>query len=261
MSQFALGPEALLSAIANNPAAFSLQQQHQMNENDALAQFLQLDTMPSMIDDWLADELHHSGLLTMPDTKLPIQDPVLPGNVLPHSPPLTASPENQSQKDMSRASSQVSTPIPLFPEIASWPASPIKPAAAEPRPLAPRPRNRPVPIMPKTEATIIAPQVKCGDKRKAAMTDKEQDEIALKRQRNTDAARRSRLKKLLKMEALEKRVNELEGDNTRLTTRVAVLESEKSGLESKDKELQERIRVLEEQLAEAHRALTAKCSH
>ncbi|KAI8149887.1 hypothetical protein BJV82DRAFT_503503 [Fennellomyces sp. T-0311] len=108
-----------------------------------------------------------------------------------------------------------------------------------------------------------ATQLSTGSKRKAssALSDKESDDIALKRQRNTDAARRSRLKKLLKMEALEKRVTELEGENTRLTTRVAVLESEKSGLESKDKDLQERIRVLEEQLAEAHKALTAKCSH
>ncbi|KAI7897768.1 uncharacterized protein BX663DRAFT_527139 [Cokeromyces recurvatus] len=87
----------------------------------------------------------------------------------------------------------------------------------------------------------------------------ETDEAALKRQKNTDAARRSRLKKLIKMENLEKQVSELEGDNARLTTRVAVLESEKGALIEKDKTLEERIRTLEAQLAEAHRALTAKC--
>ncbi|CAO3617349.1 unnamed protein product [Cunninghamella blakesleeana] len=88
--------------------------------------------------------------------------------------------------------------------------------------------------------------------------EKEQDEITLKRQKNTDAARRSRLKKLMKMETLEKRVVELETDNSKLTTRIAVLESEKSGLESKDKSLEERIRTLEAQLAEAHKALTGR---
>ncbi|KAI9300361.1 hypothetical protein BJ944DRAFT_170950 [Cunninghamella echinulata] len=90
------------------------------------------------------------------------------------------------------------------------------------------------------------------------MDEKEQDDIALKRQKNTDAARRSRLKKLMKMESLEKRVVELETDNSKLTTRIAVLESEKSGLESKDKNLEERIRTLEAQLAEAHKALTGR---
>lgn len=89
----------------------------------------------------------------------------------------------------------------------------------------------------------------------------EPEEVIRKRQRNTDAARRSRMKKMLKMEALENRVNELENDNARLTTRVAVLESEKSGLETKDNDLQERIKALEEQLAEAHKALTSKCAH
>jgi predicted nucleic acid-binding Zn-ribbon protein len=61
---------------------------------------------------------------------------------------------------------------------------------------------------------------------------------------------------MLKMETLEKRVADLESENQTLTTRVAVLESEKSGLESKDQSLEERIRALEDQLAEAHRALT-----
>jgi uncharacterized coiled-coil protein SlyX len=48
----------------------------------------------------------------------------------------------------------------------------------------------------------------------------------------------------------------MQHDNHRLNTRIAVLESEKSGLESKDASLEDRIRVLEAQLAEAHKALT-----
>ncbi|KAI7847862.1 hypothetical protein BDC45DRAFT_524887 [Circinella umbellata] len=245
-----------------------------------------------MIDDWLADELQHSGLLTQQQqhdlsvTTTPtsfscsndISTP--PTSLLPQSPPLTASPVKETHQHHQQSSSPG---VPLFPDI--WPASnaattvvsvpvvkqqPIAVRPAQPQPQQQQQRPRPVPIMPKTTemsmsspSTPTTPQV-VGGKRKASsalLSDKEQDDIALKRQRNTDAARRSRLKKLLKMESLENRVTELEGENTRLTTRVAVLESEKSGLESKDKEMQERIRVLEEQLAEAHKALTSKCSH
>ncbi|KAG2219230.1 hypothetical protein INT45_004590 [Circinella minor] len=244
-----------------------------------------------MIDDWLADELQHSGLLTQQQHDLSITTTPTsfscssdvstpPSSLLPQSPPLTASPVKETHQHHQQSSSPG---VSLFPDI--WPTSNaattavsvpvVKQQPIAVRPVQPQPqqqqqqRPRPVPIMPKTTEMSMSspstptPQV-VGGKRKASsalLSDKEQDDIALKRQRNTDAARRSRLKKLLKMESLENRVTELEGENTRLTTRVAVLESEKSGLESKDKEMQERIRVLEEQLAEAHKALTSKCSH
>ncbi|KAI9357722.1 hypothetical protein BD770DRAFT_305142, partial [Pilaira anomala] len=125
-------------------------------------------------------------------------------------------------------------------------------------------KKQQVPIMPKTShlpriaprpiATAAPPMMKRRMTESSIIVD--QDEIALKRQKNTDAARRSRLKKLVKMEHLEQRVSELEADNHQLNTRIAVLESEKSGLESKDVSLEDRIRVLEAQLAEAHKALT-----
>ncbi|KAI8327156.1 hypothetical protein BD560DRAFT_418620, partial [Blakeslea trispora] len=99
-------------------------------------------------------------------------------------------------------------------------------------------------LTPVLSSPTPTPPTPSNSKRKSSVIEDE-DEIALKRQKNTDAARRSRLKKLMKMESLEK-----------LDTRIAVLESEKSGLASKDHSLQERIRVLEAQLSEAHRALT-----
>ncbi|KAI8331937.1 hypothetical protein BC941DRAFT_437984 [Chlamydoabsidia padenii] len=125
-------------------------------------------------------------------------------------------------------------------------------------------KKQPVPIMPKSLTPLLSlgaqhhQPISTPNKRKLHVDEKENDEIALKRQKNTDAARRSRLKKLVKMEALEARVVELETDNTKLSTRIAVLESEKSGLESKDKGLEDRIRTLEAQLAEAHKALTGR---
>lgn len=86
------------------------------------------------------------------------------------------------------------------------------------------------------------------------------DEAAIKRQKNTDAARRSRLRKVLKMEALEKRVADLEKANTTLLLRAAVLESEKSALLTKEASYEQRIKTLESQLAEAHQSLAGIAS-
>jgi hypothetical protein len=82
------------------------------------------------------------------------------------------------------------------------------------------------------------------------------DEIALKRQKNTDAARRSRLRKVQKLETLETRVEDLEKTNASLQMRVAVLDSEKTNLKAKESSYEERIKKLEDQLAEAHKALS-----
>ncbi|CAG8729253.1 19397_t:CDS:2, partial [Dentiscutata erythropus] len=78
------------------------------------------------------------------------------------------------------------------------------------------------------------------------------EELAIKRAKNTDAARRSRLRKVLKMESLEKQVNELKIENKKFQTRVAVLESEKKGLKEKNNDKDNRIKLLEKQLAESH---------
>ncbi|CAO3645913.1 unnamed protein product [Mucor hiemalis] len=186
--------------------------------------------------------------------------------LLPISPPLTASPVSDGENDVVSAEALVA----LFPDILNSQQPSPKPVVASPqRRLAPvAPKSAPVAIMPKTAVIPIAPRptggsftapvLASGNKRKMMEGGGESDEVAQKRQKNTDAARRSRLKKIIKMETLEKQVTELEGDNSRLTTRVAVLESEKSALVAKDKGLEDRIRVLEAQLAEAHRALTTK---
>ncbi|KAI8984417.1 hypothetical protein BDF20DRAFT_816659 [Mycotypha africana] len=84
------------------------------------------------------------------------------------------------------------------------------------------------------------------------------DEAAIKRQKNTDAARRSRLRKVQKMEALENKVAELEKINAGLLMRVAVLDSEKTNLKAKESSFESRIKVLEEQLMEAHKALSSR---
>ncbi|KAF8948849.1 hypothetical protein BGZ47_002009 [Haplosporangium gracile] len=76
----------------------------------------------------------------------------------------------------------------------------------------------------------------------------EMDETALKRAKNTDAARRSRHKKLVKMEGLEQRVAELEVENSMFETKLNEVELERSLLADKDQMQQARIQELERML-------------
>ncbi|KAG0047451.1 hypothetical protein BGZ83_007510 [Gryganskiella cystojenkinii] len=112
-------------------------------------------------------------------------------------------------------------------------------------------------------APVVVPKVEsvesiAANKKRAISPEEEPDEIVAKRAKNTDAARRSRLKKLVKLETLETKVSELESTNTRLTMKVAVLETEKNGHLVKEAEQSVRIAQLEAKLAEAHAALTSR---
>ncbi|KAI1314562.1 hypothetical protein EDD11_001991 [Mortierella claussenii] len=97
-----------------------------------------------------------------------------------------------------------------------------------------------------------------GNKKRALTPDEEPEEVIAKRAKNTDAARRSRLKKLARLETLESKVSELEANNNRLTMKVAILETEKNGHLVKDAEQSTRIAQLEAKLAEAHALLTSR---
>ncbi|CAO3660428.1 unnamed protein product [Umbelopsis vinacea] len=72
------------------------------------------------------------------------------------------------------------------------------------------------------------------------------DEEGLKRLRNTHAARKSRLKKFLKVEFLEKQVSALQAENSKLVLRTAVLDSEKQSMLAKEQEYIRRIKHLED---------------
>lgn len=76
-------------------------------------------------------------------------------------------------------------------------------------------------------------------------------ELALKRQKNTEAARRSRMRKVLKMETLENHVKRLEADNKNLSIRLAMLESNRIEWEAKEKKLLDKIKLLEGQLSDS----------
>ncbi|KAF9158574.1 hypothetical protein DFQ26_007465 [Actinomortierella ambigua] len=107
-----------------------------------------------------------------------------------------------------------------------------------------------------TAAALAASVPKMVKTNKRGIVVEEPEEVVAKRAKNTDAARRSRLKKLVKLETLEKKVEELETINKGLSLRVAVLESEKNAHLVKDAEQNARIAQLEAKLAEAHLALS-----
>ncbi|KAG0180304.1 hypothetical protein DFQ28_005009 [Apophysomyces sp. BC1034] len=178
-----------------------------------------------MMDSWLMDELCHSGLLT----------PSCSGTA---GPP-TLAPDNHPQDEH--------TSLALFPEITKV----SLPKPVQVKKIAPRP----IPIVPKA-CTRITPYPVASYPYKGQREAKhDPDVIARKRQKNTDAARRSRLKKVMKMEALKQHLSELEDDNAKLTGRVVVLEEEKSTCKVKQQGMEDRIRTLEQQLAEARKTL------
>ncbi|KAL1925767.1 uncharacterized protein VTP21DRAFT_650 [Calcarisporiella thermophila] len=166
--------------------------------------------------------------------------------------------------------------IAAFPDLASAlfkPASSSTPTLTQASLQLPTPPlnsitpNHQAPPTPATPLMSSPPMAQTGASRRGRKRTREEplpntpqfeEELALKRQKNTDAARRSRMRKLHRMETLEKRVAELEAENARLQVKTAVLESEKTSSELRDKEHMQRIKKLEEQLSEAHRALTAR---
>ncbi|KAJ3281071.1 hypothetical protein HK104_000234 [Borealophlyctis nickersoniae] len=85
-----------------------------------------------------------------------------------------------------------------------------------------------------------------------------EDEQALKRKRNTEAARRSRERKAQHVADLEAQVRRLEGDKTELLFRLAVMEKERMAWVARERELVERNEGLSAQLKEAHEALVTR---
>jgi hypothetical protein len=81
-------------------------------------------------------------------------------------------------------------------------------------------------------------------KRKAQVS----DELAIKRQKNKEAAARSRERKLTKLLELEAQVKVLESEKTILSLQLAISESEKNASLLREEEYKNRIQKLEEYL-------------
>ncbi|KAF9541574.1 hypothetical protein EC957_002941 [Mortierella hygrophila] len=84
------------------------------------------------------------------------------------------------------------------------------------------------------------------------------EELLARRAKNTDAARRSRQKKVVRLEGLETKVFGLESTNQTLSTKVAVLESERNSHLVKEAEQMARIAQLEAKLIETQLAFALR---
>ncbi|KAJ3104234.1 hypothetical protein HDU97_009402 [Phlyctochytrium planicorne] len=83
----------------------------------------------------------------------------------------------------------------------------------------------------------------------------EMDKAQIKRKRNTDSARRSRLKRSLRLEELERQCKQLEESDREKSVKLAVMEKENAFLVGRERELVERVRCLEGLLEESRRGL------
>ncbi|CAM0141552.1 hypothetical protein VKS41_003732 [Umbelopsis sp. WA50703] len=229
----------------------------------------------SLLDEWLAEDLTQTGLLSSDGSVTSSPEIATPLDVFLTSPPA------KTDVNMLTAHHQTGFASPLFDEL-TYQESPATTVAS----AMPTPQLKAETFSPSVDSVMdmfadLQKQAilsSLGDsqqplgeqqspatpksqpksrKRAAAMSvDGDMDEVSIKRQKNTDAARRSRLKKVMRMESLETRVAELERLNSQLLLRSAVLDSEKTGLEAKAVAYEQRIHSLEQQLAEAHKALT-----
>ncbi|CAO3669879.1 unnamed protein product [Umbelopsis ramanniana] len=230
----------------------------------------------SLLDEWLAEDLTKTGLLSSDSSVTSSPEIATPLDVFLTSP--------TAKSDVFMYSQHNGFASPLFDDLSGQPspATTVMSAMATPQVKLENysPESDPAMDMfadlqqqailsslgsqlhhhqPLTPQTSPAALPKPTKKRAASVvTDGDNDDAAVKRQKNTDAARRSRLKKVMRMESLETRVAELERMNSQLLLRSAVLDSEKAGLEAKAHAAEQRIHSLEQQLIEAHKALTTR---
>ncbi|GAN10468.1 hypothetical protein MAM1_0358c10009 [Mucor ambiguus] len=213
------------------------------------------------LDDWLESDLRQSGIILPAKSNdkptMTPATPVTPAQILMASPPISeCTPRMDPLLELST------------PKIKYEPLSPIETPKIEPQDLCNDTRTS-IDIQPFIKALSLLSSIQHQDKQQHTQhtqqhkrqrsesidEDQPQDLVALKRQRNTDAARRSRQRKAMKMDSLEKRVMDLEAENERLRLRAAVAESERANIEAKEKRSRVRILELERQLADTHRSL------
>lgn len=228
-----------------------------INNND----LINLDSL----DDWLESDLRQSGILlpsAVDNKSFDMLSPALtPGLMMMASPPISEfSPHMDPLLDLS-------TPLMKY-----EPLSPMETPKMLPQDIS----KSSIDLQPFIKALTLLGSIQYNQdtthtnnnndntnnnndenrkRERSESIDDTQDLVVLKRQRNTDAARRSRQRKAQKMDTLEKRVLDLEVDNERLRLRTAVAESERANIEAKEKRSRVRILELERQLADTHKAL------
>lgn len=86
------------------------------------------------------------------------------------------------------------------------------------------------------------------------------DPVTLKRMKNTDAARRSRQRKVIKMEGLETRALGLEKQNQQLLLQIADAEQLLDAARARELSQREKVMALEAELTQAQRSLVSLAS-
>ncbi|ORZ16653.1 hypothetical protein BCR41DRAFT_352903 [Lobosporangium transversale] len=194
---------------------------------------------------------------------LALQMPLKPATVNPLSPPATQAPSPKpTERALSPASVAPASPAALERASSTTPSSPPTPRMSLSILSS---TQTPVPGTSSVKATTYKSAYRSTSlPRSSLKRDRvieeppsvlegkdlaEMDEVALKRAKNTDAARRSRHKKLVRMEGLEQRVAELEVENSMFEAKLNEVELERSLLADKDQMQQARIQELEKMLA------------
>lgn len=205
---------------------------------------------PNKLDEWLETELVASGLLQPSEQDTSKSDSS--SNIV-----VKAEPEEIHHHSTSNNNN---APMPLTAIFKAFATLTALQQPSSMQALSAATTNSLSSITDTTKTTTTTTSSCMRNKRSSSSTSSldSKDEIALKRQRNTDAARRSRLRKVQKMEGLERRVKELQTLNEQLQLKVAVLESERDAAKRKQDKYEKRVHELETQLAEAHEALVRR---
>ncbi|KAL0095143.1 hypothetical protein J3Q64DRAFT_1629302 [Phycomyces blakesleeanus] len=186
---------------------------------------------PNTVDEWLEHDLIEAGLLTN-DTPSK-QDSLSPA--LPTAPPTPSEPAMESIKPTTTQTS----PALSNPQLASF----LKVVAL----LGSLSSNN------QTSKAQQTARARNNDDNRLSSSNP--SHIISKRQKNTDAARRSRQRKLFKMESLERRVRDLEANNGQLQQHITESEQERNLSAARATAGKKRMEALEAQLAAAHALL------
>ncbi|SAM03529.1 hypothetical protein [Absidia glauca] len=229
------------------------------------------------LDDWLENDLRQSGILPSDETKVSkhikieqtsewerhscssaSDDKTVVGDIeldrtcppiTPTQSPTQLPPILKVLALLATLQQQGAMIPPLLPLVQQLPSSSSSPPPDSINPL----QTTMTPLISKDAGTNANPTRKRSRSPKSGAT--EMDPLTLKRLKNTDAARRSRLRKMMKMEGLESRVTELEKYNEQLRLKVALAETERDTAQDKEARQRERVAALEVKLADMHRSL------
>jgi hypothetical protein len=122
-----------------------------------------------------------------------------------------------------------------------------------PPPAAPVVKKKPV----KSNITVeyVSRPSKANNVKRSTPDDPITEEVALKRQKQNEAAKRCRQKRLSQLQEYQQKVEQSEKEKFELAVRLAVLEKEKEAWILKEREMTLRMEKLRAQLDQSHQAL------